>query len=331
MNSEWSYVQNVFNNTSKGSFKRMLLMSRDHHDKLKVEAAGNPAIDALYQAFLPDFTGFKDLYSQVNSNSAGYQGLTLQLENLMLELRGIKAKRWDIMLQNVYDDTSVAYRSVFADGRAPFQSGPYDMRIAAVQSLSANMAAYPDLAAVKADVDAFLANIEIARTEQQGGEKRDSTYRADLEDARIALAVAMHRVFGGLIQLYADNTKKIEAFYELKYLRASPSKTTSSAGGGGNSGGTTITVGAQSRMTLLTGNYNINTAFTVNNTGTTAVSVFLSNDPQATAPIDASIVSGNEVISFTGDELTDGTSPMKYLIAINDNPTSAAVQAWEEI
>jgi hypothetical protein len=331
MNSEWSYAQNVFNNTSKSNFKRMLLMSRDHHDKLKVEAAGNPTIDALYQAFLPDFTRFKDLYSHVNSNSAGYQGLTMQLENLMVELRGTKAKRWDIMLQNVYDDTTVAYRSVFSNGRAPFQSGPYDMRIAAVQSLSANMAAYPDLAAVKVDVDAFLTNIETARTEQQGGEKRDSTLRADLEDARIALAVAMHRVFGGLIQLYADNTKKIETFYELKYLRASPSKATSGSSTGGNAGGNTVTVAAQSRATALTGTYNVNTAFAVNNTGSVAVSVFLSNDPQAAEPIDASTVAANEVISFTGDELTDGTSPMKYLIVINNNPTAAAVQAWEEM
>jgi hypothetical protein len=57
----------------------------------------------------------------------------------------------------------------------------------------------------------------------------------------------------------------------------------------------------------------------------------LSNDPQAAEPIDASTVAANEVISFTGDELTDGTSPMKYLIVINNNPTAAAVQAWEEM
>lgn len=307
-------------------------MARDHHDKLAIEAATDPAIDALYQAFLPIYNQFVLLYSQVTSNAGVYGGSTLSVENLLAELSSTKAKRWDVMIQNVYDDTSVPYRTVFGTGRAPFQSGAYDMRIAAIRSLSMNLAAYPDLAAVKTDVDAFLAALDAARTAQQGSEKRDATFRADLEDARVALAIAMHRVFGGLIQLYADNTKRIENFYEMKYVQASKS-TTSSNNNGGNNGGTTnnsIAVNAGSRAVLLTGAYSDSTAFVVNNIGTAMLGVFASNDAQAPIPPDLSYVNAGEVATFTGDELTDGNTPIKYLIAVNATGTAGKAEAWTE-
>lgn len=333
MTSNWFFLNNVFLNVTKSSFKRMLLMARDHHDKLKIEAVANPAIDALYQAFLPPYTHFNTLYSGVTSNAGVYGGSTLSVENLLSELSSTKAKRWDVMIQNVYDDTSVPYRTLFGTGRAPFQNGAYDMRIAAIRSLSTNLGAYADLAAVKTNVDAFLLALDSARTAQQGSEKRDATLRADLEDARVALAIAMHRVFGGLIQLHADNTKRIETFYEMKYVQ-SPNRTASNSGNnGGNNGGgaaTSVTVSAGSRAILLTGTYSDATSFVVNNTGTSPLGLFVSNDPQAITPSDMSYINAGEVSSFTGDELTDSSTPIKYLIAINETGATGMAEAWTE-
>lgn len=331
MTSNWFFLNNVFLNVTKGSFKRMLLMARDHHDKLKVEAATDPAIDALYQDFLPFYLRFNTLYSAVTSNAGVYSGSTLSVENLLSDLSSTKAKRWDIMIQNVYDDTTVPYRIVFGTGRAPFQKGPYDMRIAAITSLTTNLAVYPDLAAVKTDVDAFLQALDDARTAQQGSEKRDATFRNDLEDARVDLAIAMHRAFGGLIQLYADNTKRIEIFYEMKYVRSSSRTPSNTGGNGGNGGsGTSVTVNAGSQAVLLTGVYSDNTAFVVNNTGSDTLGLFVSNDPQAPAPADMSYINTGEVVSFTGDELTDGNAPMKYLIAVNATGAAGKAEAWTE-
>ena len=61
------YFRNFFNNATKGSFKRMLILSRDHHDKLKQRAAINPVFIGLYEDFLPAFTAFETTLTQANN------------------------------------------------------------------------------------------------------------------------------------------------------------------------------------------------------------------------------------------------------------------------
>jgi hypothetical protein len=43
----WSYLDNPFNNVTKGNFKRMIMMVQDHRDKLKRAATLDPAISNL--------------------------------------------------------------------------------------------------------------------------------------------------------------------------------------------------------------------------------------------------------------------------------------------
>lgn len=328
MNSNWSYTQNVFNNATKGNFKRMLLMSRDHHDKLKVEATTKPAIDALYQSFLPFFTNFTSIYSEVMNNASTYSSSTLRVEMLFQELSSKKAKRWDIMIQNEYDDSTIEYNDLFGNGRARFQAGAYDMRIAALVSFSNKLAIYPNLVAVKTEVDALFTQIDTARTTQQGNERLDANVRNQLENARVELAVAMHRVFGGLINLYAHNTKDIENYYEMKYVQSPTRSNTTSNNSGG---GTSVSVAANGRAILLNGNFTDSTAFVINNTGGVDLGVFATNDPQAAIPADLTFVSANSVGSFAGDELSDGATSFQYLIAVNLNGTAGKAEAWTEV
>ena len=315
--SEWYALRNVFNNATKGTLKRMLILATDHNDKLLMESANDPQIAALYQIFSPVYQTFKQAYNDTFQKDAFYQGNTKIVESLFMELSSQKIRQWDIWIQNVYLDNTPQYLMLLSNGRGPFQTGGYEARINAIVALEANLVSFPPLANVLADVSVFRQKIEQARTTQQGMEKAAANTVKAVEDARIALAEVMHGVFGGLILRYYQNITQVETFYELKYLRTT---------GGGSSNNTPAlqshTIAANSRATFF-GQLGAGDSITIKNTGTVAITCFTSNDVNGNAPVDALILQPNEEQTAYSDELSNGNG-FSWLILVNND---AAVSA----
>ncbi|MGL4364810.1 MAG: hypothetical protein ACRCSB_06365, partial [Bacteroidales bacterium] len=308
-----SLLRNTFNNVTKNNYKRMLLMARDHHDKLKGFAAIDTTISTLYQQFLPAYTTFSMLYDKVNSNYSMYRGYTQQFENIIEELRSTLIRKWDTLIQVEYDQPTPQYTMLLPNGRAVFQTGAYELRLSAVNQLYTNLVAInnPNLANLITTIDTWRNTAQAARSQQQYIEAEDKNLRGQLEDARAELAIEMYGVFFGLAAYYYRTPDKVENFYELKYLQSSNSsqKPTNNP--------TEIVIDSNTQKTALTGDYTSTDTFKVENKGDALLQVWISNNENSTIPIDVATVDKGINTHFFANELSDGTNPMNYLIVAN--------------
>lgn len=271
--STWSYLQNPFANVTKNSFKTMYLMATDHFDKLQAQSS-DPAIADLYNLGKPAFDAFILQYRKNGTDNTTYQMHTMQFENLIGELMSTYARQWDVKTQIVFDINKPQYLELFANGRAPFQTGAYDLRINAVKALADQLAHYPALAALQLEVNNFHADILATRSAQQGVENTNQRNSTNLENARLTLAQAMHAIFGGLILQYASNIAVVESFYELKYLRRTPGTTTDDAPEASEE----VTIAKGSAAKALIGKLSAGDSIRVTNTGAAVLTVYSAPD-----------------------------------------------------
>lgn len=226
--SLWRYLQNPFDNVTKNNTKLMNLLAKDHHDKLKGSSENDANIAKLYKDFLPKYEAFTSTYVALLTQQRTYQSFTSKVESLFSELTSVKIRKWDIKIQFQHDEATHIYRSLLPNGRSPFQTGGYETRTREVKSLGELLLQYKDMENLQQEVEAFGLQLENARTEQQGAERKVSHLSNELEIARLALAVNMHSVLGFLIGNYAQNIKEVASFYDLEYLRSSVATNTSS-------------------------------------------------------------------------------------------------------
>lgn len=216
--STWSYLQNPFENVSKRNKKNMFLMATDHFDKLSAQSS-DATIAALYNYGKPFFDDFKAQYSKTQNDNAIYQMHTLRVQKLLINLQSTLIRQWDTKIQIVIDKKTPEYLSILPNGRLPFQTGAIEFRINNVKALANQLESYPLLAALRAEIDNFHAQLLQLRIEQQGAEYLAQNNLVFLEKTRANLAQAMHSILAGLTQYYIGNLGAVESFYELKYLR----------------------------------------------------------------------------------------------------------------
>ncbi len=327
--SEWSLLRNTFDNVTKYNYKRALLMGSDHDDKLGGEAQVNSDLMPIYIQFHNAFNAFEKTYQAVNSNFALYQGHTMQVENAFGELMSNLARKWDVMVQIEYDQNSPEYKMLLADGRKPFQTGAYDLRINAVGSFLSNVqnSNNQNFANLITSISTWLINTQALRTKQQQTESRDKTMRQDLENARQNMANTMHTVFFKLCAYYSNtnNLVKVESFYELKYLRTSPSKNTATPVTNQTN---TLTLLPNEQKVLLKGSFSENDIFELKNLGNGNLMVWLANSDTAPMPSDAFSLAAGETGSPDGIELGDGSNTFTHLIIKNiESNISGKVEA----
>ncbi len=229
MTTDWFFLNNVFDNTTKNSVKKMNILATDHHDKLLNNVA-NPDIQFLYGRFLPIYQDFKAQYQAVIANTGMYEGHTQIVASVFSELSSTKIKYWDIQIQGIYIEGTPEYKMLLPNMRGPFQTGGYESRIRETRALALRLHNFPALSAIEQDVTLFADKMEQARTTQQGYEKATQDNSALLEEKRLKLAKIMHANFGRLIDVYIENLAYVENYYELQYLRADNSSTNTGDG-----------------------------------------------------------------------------------------------------
>lgn len=318
------YLRNPFDNSTKGTFKRMSMMARDHHDKLKSAAITDPDIAVLYTAFLPEYTAFNTALRKTHISESKRQTLTIQLTEALTNLRK-QVEDWDIRISFKYRPSTPTYNILMGAGRTSFYLTSYEGQLAAVKELSDKLVDFPDLDDVKIDVDVWLGNADNLRTAQQGEEGTLQKAQKETERTRIALAKKMHFVFASLLAKYYADPIEVENFYELKYLQRGSSKTSTATGGSNSSTNTKIP--ANSRKTMLKGSFSDSDAFEIKNTGHVVLNVWLSDNENSAIPNDASTVNPGDTVTFYGDELSDGSATLSALIIANNEGSEGIAEA----
>lgn len=323
----WGYLRNPFDNATKGTFKRMAMMARDHHDKLKSAAMTDPYIDTLYTAFLPDYTAFNTAFRQTHIIDSQRQILTTQLVNTLTNLR-TQVEDWDIRVSFLHRPSTPVYQLLFGGGRTSFYVGSYEYQLAAVKELSDKLVNFADLADVKADVDAWLLNADTLRTQQQGEEGKLQKAQKEIERTRIALSKRMHWVFASLLVKYFEEPIEVENFYELKYLQRNNTVKTQNSGTGNT---VSLKIVANSRKTALKGTFTDGDAFEIKNTGTADLDIWLSATENSAVPNDVSTISAGATVTYYGDELSDGSSALNFLIIANNTSDDGLIEVTKVV
>ncbi|MEM6298726.1 MAG: hypothetical protein AAF740_08580, partial [Bacteroidota bacterium] len=226
----WSYLENPFDNRTKGNYKRMLEMATDHFDKLKERGRTDTQIQGLYDFGNPAYDAFVKAYRESGYIRSVYREQTATLEGMMAELASSLARRWDSMIVIEYDKPSPQYQSLMPDGRMPLQRGSYEMRIEELNRLARRLGDFPSLATVATEVQKFADKVKEIRSAQQGKETLEQGNVNLLESARKTLAGVMQAICGQLTFYHWKEMEKVEDYYELKYLRWKSSKNVKSEG-----------------------------------------------------------------------------------------------------
>ena len=158
-------------------------------------------------------------YSKFHSAGGKQEGKTLNLKQ-QFTLAMSRLDTWDVQIQVLYAKTTPEYKAIFKDGRKPFNSGSIDTRISAFETLSENLDAYADLAAVKALVDTTFATLLNARKAQEGAKGNVKGSSGNVETARLAAMNMQYRNMGFVMDNFFDTRITMaNQLFDLETLR----------------------------------------------------------------------------------------------------------------
>ena len=217
----WKYIDNQFAVATAKNFKKALILSTYHDAALQARIATQPILERLYDRYHPLHLEMESQYSTWRSAGGAQQGQTLGLEQ-QLELTLDQLDGWDVSIQVVYRKTTPRYKAIFPDGRKPFRRGAIDQRINAFNTLSMNIGADGDLAAVKAQVDAAYSTLNELRDGQQAAKSNVKGGSSELDAACIAAMNMQYRNLGFVMDnFFEDRETECNMLFDLQTLRES--------------------------------------------------------------------------------------------------------------
>ncbi|MBI9039151.1 MAG: hypothetical protein JEY97_13540 [Bacteroidales bacterium] len=312
-NSQWQAEQNQFDNCTKNSKKRMHIIAADHDAKLQAQSTDN-VILTFYDFFHPKYISYTSKYSEWMLAKAAYKASTRAAENLWQELRSDKIENWDIRIQVIYRKDSPEYLALLPNGRGPFQTSAYELRISAVETLIGSIGDNATLVELKADVEEFYAKLVAARNNQQGKEGLVDNLSQQLEQERVACAQAMYYTLGGLMQKYYQNTELISGFYDMDNIRQTGKDEEEPA--------EPNILSIEPLETKEAGiTFDDTTRFMFTNTGTVPITIFTGGSTPE-APESPFILEAGEETEKLASEL--GEAENRYLYLMNNNPDLTA-------
>lgn len=214
----WSYLNNQFDNVTKSSNLKMVIITSDHFAKL-TEQQADPDIAALLGLTTPLHNGFLSAYNTSKSAIAFRKGATLAVNQKLELLRGTKLRHWDAQVQVFFLSGSPEYTIVFPNGLTAFHTSTIDQTVTMLKALADRMDGFPDLVDVKAEVNTFYTELKDLRDLQQGKEQQVGQSSTDLEDARLALAIRMYANLGSLMNKFAATPENIANYWEVQLLQ----------------------------------------------------------------------------------------------------------------
>lgn len=269
----WSYTYNTFEVSTRYSAKKMSILAPDHGSKLQASNS-DPDIATMFAETQAPVAAFALAYARWIASVGTYKGETNRFTNLLSQLSSLTIKQWDIAIQNEFLQGESDYVSILPNGRGPFQTGAYEVRLTEVAALAERLLPYIALAALRTAVQAYYTMLLNARNVQQQKEGIVQNRREELSDARKAMAVQMYKNLGGLMSKFSENPIEIERFYDLELIRSTSATTDDEiiepiVG----------TVDAGEFKNVLNGTFTPASLITISNTGTVPLLFYLANAP----------------------------------------------------
>jgi hypothetical protein len=219
---DWKYAQNTFAAITEGSYKLMNILISDHATRLATGGADADFTAMTTRTALPKST-WDAAYSAWISSKATYKGRTQLWEAKLADLSTLRIKQWDIAIQGVFLEGTGEYTILLPNGRGPFQTGAYDLRLAEVKSLQNRLLAVtpavPALTTLAATVGTYHTEMKTLRDNQQTAEQSVDNAAANLELLRLTLAALMYKNLGRLMEKFSDSPVRIEDYYDMSYIR----------------------------------------------------------------------------------------------------------------
>ena len=217
-NGDWIFLQNPFRVLR--SFKQMEIFAKDHHAKLSARKNDSATLLTLFNQFSLLYQKYNQGYTSWQKALGRYKGSTVRMDNFQTELSKERIGKWESGVRWAYSKDSPEYQSILPQGSEPFQTGGRDMRISAVRTLSAMLADYPNLAQVKTDVDAFLAQLEQTRLTQEENKQNSMNTNAALHLLRQELLDTLYQNLLHLLLLHHKDTTPVLDYFQVEMIRS---------------------------------------------------------------------------------------------------------------
>lgn len=225
MKREWTYLSNTFLIVTEGSYRKMKQVGDFTRAALAAAVASgtDPAAKEFFQSLVDAIGKPVDEYGHAYvlwlELLGAQKGQTRSLTNLLSDLSGMQAEDWDLAIQNVYRQNTAQYMALMPRHRIPFQRGSQQDRITAVGALSIALDNDPKLKDLNDKVDAVYDQLVLANNTQKGSKSTKSGGSAEVEAARIKLAVALYGILGLLMNYYKETPEAIASYFLIQQLR----------------------------------------------------------------------------------------------------------------
>lgn len=224
MKTGWTLIENQFEISTRGNYGKMLSIGNYTLAVLKKHSS-DPFFLTLYNNYQPIIKSYGLSFNQFKVSLGKSAGGTLHVSQLLKKLSNPLIINWKAQIQLVYAKGSPGYVRLLPKGTKPFHNGSREERVSAVGTLIKAIGSDPALAALKAEVEIFYADVSTGRGKQLGSRGDKKNFSAEVEIKRLQVAIALMVVYGNLVVHYADQLERIEHFFDLETIRDKRQKT----------------------------------------------------------------------------------------------------------
>ena len=219
----WKYSSNQFINSTDRNYKKGLILSNYHNatlEKAKINHPTDTDIDKMYTRYHPLALLLANEYAKWKQLGGVKEASTLNIEQILATLQS-KMDVWQPAIEGKFVKTSPEFKAILPNGRSGLTKGNKEEKIVAVKAFSKSLENIAALATTKTAVDAFLAQIETARTAQLGSKSAVGEGSNVVANAVAACMVMQYKNLGLMMDKYADNPTLIENYFDLQTLQES--------------------------------------------------------------------------------------------------------------
>lgn len=311
MQKIWHYLENQFLTKTKKNYKKSVKLSNYHDSVLNLMRVTEPLLEPIYTRYHILHTALTGSYSVWQSFYDLQQSKTAILEDLLATTYR-QLDVWDTAIRVALVFESADYNFVFTDGRKPFTRGTIQQQVMAYHKLGLNLASYPTLAAVKAEVDAAYLALDAARDEQEGAKAVVKTNSGLVEAARKAAMTMQWRNLGFAIDTFPTNINFIESLFDVVTLRESPQ--TVFVG----------TIAASGTKEVFTRKFLATDSLKVENTGTAEIWFYYSNIKKGTNSTPVAVAPNSVRTFLVSAFAVPDYNTYRFLTAVNQSSEDTA-------
>lgn len=219
MEREWIYIQNPFLNATADNYSKFNSIINYSNTRFNGQA-GDAFFDTVIAIVAPSCSLWNTAYATWTESQGEHKGTTNTVQVLIDQLSGTSIGDWVRRIAVVYAPGTSDYIRLLPRGSAPFQTGKQADRILAVKNLITAIGTDAALTAVKADVVAFYADLDAAKTAQTVDLAATDTLSDNCEMQRIASCTILWQSLGMMITQFATTPNVISNYYDLENLRS---------------------------------------------------------------------------------------------------------------